>query len=146
VRARAEAGGRFLLDTCVLSEVWKPAPSFSVVDWIARTAEEELHLSVLTLGEIQRGVSKLPRGKRAKELEALLAELRKRFAPRTLPVTTGIGLRWGELSAAAAKKGRPLHPLDGLLCATALEHGLTVVTRNEVDFAVTGAPLLNPWG
>ena len=75
----------------------------------------------------------------------LFGELRERFAASTLPVTPEIALRWGALSAAAGKRGRPLLPIDGLLCATALEHGLTVVTRNEDDFAVTGVALLNPW-
>lgn len=136
---------KYLLDTCVLSELWKPAPAVGVVEWLASAREEELRLSVLTLGEIQRGVSKLPHGKRAAHLAALFAELRERFAATTIPVTPEIALRWGALSAEAGKRGRPLHPVDGLLCATALENGLTIVTRNESDFAVTGAPLLNPW-
>lgn len=136
---------RFLLDTCVISELWKPIPSEGVVAWLERAVEEDLHLSVLTLGEIQRGVAKLDRGKRARQLAALFLELRERFAPNTLPITAEIALRWGALSAMAAQRGRPLHPVDGLLGATALEHKLTIVTRNEPDFSMTGAPLLNPW-
>ncbi len=136
---------KLLLDTCVFSELWKPAPSAQVVHWLGSVREEDLHLSVLTLGEIQRGVSKLGHTRRASHLGALFADLRDRFAANTFPVTAEIALRWGALSAEAGKKGRPLHPVDGLLCATALSHGLTVVTRNEGDFAVTGVPLLNPW-
>jgi predicted nucleic acid-binding protein len=135
----------FLLDTCVLSELWKPIPSAEVVAWLEHAVQEDLHLSVLTLGEIQRGVAKLTRGKRSRQLAALFLELRERFAPNTLPITAEIALRWGELSGSAARRGRPLHPVDGLLSATALEHDLTVVTRNGSDFAMTGVPLLNPW-
>jgi predicted nucleic acid-binding protein len=134
-----------LLDTCVLSELWKPMPSEKVVEWLRGVREQELFLSVLTLAEIQRGVSKLGRTRRANLLAASFAELRDRLAPQTLPVTSEIALRWGLLSGEAARKGRTLHPVDGLLCATALVHGLAVATRNEADFAVTGVVLVNPW-
>jgi predicted nucleic acid-binding protein len=134
-----------LLDTCVLSELWKPSPSERVVEWLRGQQEQDLFLSVLTLGEIQRGVSKLGRTRRASLLAAGFAELRDRLAPQTLSVTPEIALRWGLLSGEAARKGRTLHPVDGLLCATALVHGLTVATRNEADVAVTGVGLVNPW-
>ncbi|MBS2025038.1 MAG: type II toxin-antitoxin system VapC family toxin [Deltaproteobacteria bacterium] len=136
---------RTLLDTCVISEFWRPSPSEGVVSWLGGMAPEDLFISVLTLGEIQRGIAKLPAGKKSRELAGLLDELRERFEENTLDVTAEIALRWSDLSGEATWKGRALHPIDGLLCATALAHGLTVAARNETGFGPTGVKLVNPW-
>ena len=136
----------FLLDTCVLSEVWKPEPDPRVIDWFAESLEEELFLSVLTLGELRKGLDRLPAGKERDRLGADYAVLRSRFSSRVLPVTDVVAERWGALAAAAVRAGRHLHVVDGLLAATALVSGLTVVTRNVDDFAGTSVPLLDPFG
>lgn len=134
----------YLLDTCLVSEVWKPRPNKGVLDWLHASLEDELHLSVLSLGEIKKGIERLPTGKKRDGLVRDYALLRSRFSARILPVTDVIAERWGELSAGAGA-GRTLHVIDGLLAATALVHGFTVVTRNVVDFAATPVPLENPW-
>lgn len=136
----------YLLDTCLLSEVWKPKPNRGVLDWLGESREDELFLSVLTLGEIQKGIARLPAGKKRGALERDYALLRSRFSSRVLGVTETVAETWGQLSASAARDGRHLHVVDGLLAATALVAGLTVVTRNGADFAVTPVPLIDPWG
>lgn len=137
---------RFLLDTCVVSELTRPHPARKAVEWLAAQEELALFLSVITLGEIEKGIGKLDDGRKKQALRRWLAQdLPRRFAGRILPVDAEISLRWGELSAEAEKKGRPLPVLDGMLTASALVHGLTFVTRNTADVAVTGVPVLNPW-
>ena len=135
----------FLLDTCLVSDLWKPRPNPGVVAWLEAAFEEELHLSALTFGEIRKGIDKLADGRRKERLEHDYALLRSRFSGRILPVTDVVAERWGTLAAAAARGGRDLHPIDGLLSATALCAGLVLVTRNVMDFAPTPVPLVNPW-
>jgi predicted nucleic acid-binding protein len=135
----------YLLDTCVVSEPWKPSPSRAVLAWLGDTLEEELLVSVLTLGEIQKGIARLVEGRKKERLTHDYALLRSRFSGRVLPVNAAVAERWGELSASAARAGRALHVVDGLLAATALVHGHTLVTRNVDDFASTPVPVLDPW-
>jgi len=136
----------FLLDTNVISELIKPRPDENVLRWIAKTDEALLFLSVLTLGEFQYGIEKLHPGKRRGRLASWLAgDLRRRFQDRILLIDDGIAQRWGALSAAAAKKGRPVPVIDGLLAATALHHDLMLVTRDSGDVSGAGVPLLDPW-
>ncbi len=136
----------FLLDTNVISELIKPQPDGSVLRWIAETDEALLFLSVLTLGEIRKGIEKLNPGKRRGRLESWLAvDLHLRFQERILTIDEGVAQRWGALSATATMKGRPLPVIDGLLAATALHHDLTLVTRDDGDVRGTGVPVLDPW-
>jgi len=136
----------FLLDTNVISELIKPQPDENVLRWIAKTDEALLFLSVLTLGEIRYGIEKLNPGKRRGRLESWLAgDLRLRFQERILIIDDGIAQRWGALSATAARRGRPVPVIDGLLAATALHHDLMLVTRDDGDVSGTGVPLLDPW-
>jgi predicted nucleic acid-binding protein len=136
----------FLLDTNVISELVKPQPDGSVLRWIGETDEALLFLSVLTLGEIRNGIEKLGPGKRRGRLESWLAvDLPLRFQERVLAIDEGIAQRWGALSAAAAKTGRPVPVIDGLLAATALHHDLMLVTRGDGDVCGTGVPVLDPW-
>src|SRR5262245_38148112 len=129
----------FLLDTNVISEFAKAEPDRNVVRWIEETEETALFLSVLTVGEIRSGIERLNPGRRRGRLESWLAvDLRLRFQDRILSITDSIAERWGLLSAAAAKKGRPLPVIDGLLAATALQEDLTLVTRNETDVSGMG--------
>ena len=136
----------FLLDTNVISELIKAEPDRKVVRWIEETQEAILFLSVLTLGEIRSGIERLNPGRRRGRLESWLAvDLRLRFHGRILPINDAIAERWGALSAAAIRRGRPLPVIDGLLAATALHHDLILVTRNDTDVSGTGIPTLNPW-
>ncbi len=135
----------YLLDTCLLSEVWKASPNAGVMTWLAASAEDELFLSVLSLGEIKKGIGRLPEGRRKLKLARDYATLRSRFSPRILGVTEAVAERWGDLSAEVSRGGRTLHVVDGLLAATALVVGMTLVTRNTGDFAATPTSLLDPW-
>jgi predicted nucleic acid-binding protein len=136
----------FLLDTNCISELVRGKPEPRVLEWMEAADESLLYLSVLTLGEIRKGVAGLPQNRRRTHLENWLAlELQARFSGRILPINTAVADRWGLLAAEAKRKGKPLSALDGLLAATALQHNLTIVSRNISDFADTQAPILNPW-
>ena len=136
----------FLLDTNCISELVRSDPEPRVLQWIEAADESLLYLSLLTLGEIRKGVASLPPSQRRTRLETWLElELQARFAGRILPIDTEIADRWGVLAAAAKRGGRPLSAVDGLLAATALHHNLTIVSRNISDFASTQVPVVNPW-
>jgi toxin FitB len=109
------------------------------------TPEESLLASVLTFAEIRRGIELLPNGKRRTQLEQWRKELLTSFEVRLLPVTRAIGDRWAVLAAEAQRRGTPLANIDGLIAATALEHDLTLVTRNVKDFSGLDVAIFNPW-
>jgi predicted nucleic acid-binding protein len=137
----------FLLDTNCISEVVRSKPEPRVMAWIEAAEESLLYLSVLTIGEIRKGLAGLPQGRRRSRLETWLeVELQARFSGRILSIDTAVADRWGLLAANAKIIGKPLSAIDGLLAATAIHHNLTVVSRNVSDFANTPAPVLNPWG
>jgi predicted nucleic acid-binding protein len=137
----------YLLDTNIISELIKPRPEPRVVRWVDSVEESLLHLSVLTLGEIEKGIAGLPRASRRARLEAWLdAELQPRFSGRILPVDEAVARRWGRIAGALESQSRAKVPVvDGLLAATAIEHGLVLITRNARDVAPTGASVFNPW-
>jgi toxin FitB len=125
----------------------KSNPSEHVVDWLGERDENALFLSVLTLGEIQKGIAKLPDGRRKAKIQLWLdGDLQKRFADRMLTISDEVALTWGTISGDAERQGTPPVPvIVGLLDATALAHNLTLVTRNENDPRLTGVRLFNPW-
>jgi len=136
----------FLLDTNVVSEPRKPRPEPKVDQWLGRTEENSLHLSVITLGELRDGCERLEPGKRRDALDAWLErEFRAKFDDRILPVTDAVADRWGRIRARREKLGMRIHTQDGLIAATALEHNLTLVTRNVWDFRELGLDIINPW-
>lgn len=137
----------FLLDTNVLSEFKTARRSRPrVAAWLRATDPDLLWASVLSFGEIRKGIERLAVGKRRSELEHWLNhDLDEWFKERILPITRSIAERWGVLNAKALDRGRPLPSVDGLFAATALEHHLIVVTRNVTDFAELGVELSNPW-
>lgn len=137
---------RFLLDTNVLSEPARRDPDKMVVRWFRTLDSLDACISVLTLGEIGKGVSLIPPGPRKDSLRSWLTrDLPLRFRGRTLPVDAEVALRWGELRAEGRRIGRPLPVIDGLLLATASVHDLTFVTRNLRDCGDRGVPVLDPW-
>jgi predicted nucleic acid-binding protein len=136
----------YLLDTNCISELVRIQPEPAVVAWMEAADETLLYLSVLTLGEIRKGLAGLPQSKRRTHLETWLeTELRVRFAGRILPIDAAVADRWGSLAARAKSEGKALATIDGLLAATALHHNLTVVSRNVNDFKNTHVSVLNPW-
>lgn len=136
----------FLLDTNVLSELIRPRPEPKVAAWMEATEESLFRLSVLTLGEIRKGINSLPGSSRRTALESWLNhDLLIRFADRILDVDQAVADRWGRLAAAAVATKQLLPVIDGLLAATAIHHNLTLVTCNAKDVALTGVPVINPW-
>jgi toxin FitB len=136
----------FLLDTNCIFEAVRPRPEQRVLDWMEGTDERLLFLSVVTLGEIRRGVASLPQSHRRAQLEAWLElALPARFEDRILHIDVEVADRWGQLTADARRRGRSLAAVDALLAATALHHNLTLVSRNAADFAETPVPVINPW-
>ena len=137
---------RFLLDTCVISEVTKPKPSPEVITWLDRQMELSLFLSVITIGELQKGISKLPDSRKRQQLQEWVdQDLTRRFTGRILEIDREIAMRWGSMAGAAEQQGVTIPVLDGLLAATAIEYGLTMATRNTSDVMSTGVPLFDPW-
>ncbi|GHT98007.1 ribonuclease VapC [Betaproteobacteria bacterium] len=133
----------YLIDTNVLSELRKRVPDTNVVRWVAERPAATLYLSVLTLGELRKGITALPEGARRQKLQDWLeVELPAFFAGRILPVDVAVAERWGWLMGAAR---RSLPAIDSLLAATALTHQLTLVTRNLKDFHTPNLDVQNPW-
>lgn len=117
-----------------------------VVQWLENSDERLLYLSVLTIGEIRKGIAALASGKQRTRLEAWIElELKTRFNDRILPIDTEVAERWGVLAAQAKAAGRALAVIDGLLAATALHYNLAIVTRNTADFAETNVSIICPW-
>ncbi len=136
---------KVLLDTCTIAELKKPKPDAAVVAAVRAILDENLFLSVLSVGEIAKGIGRLAAGKKRNELSAWLAALEDEFSERILPIDVEIARMWGEVTAGAQKKGHVLAPVDGLIATTALRHRLHVMTRNEKDFKVSGVRVVNPW-
>jgi len=136
---------RVLLDTCVLSELRHPKGHPGVRQAVDALNEEELFVSVISIGEILKGISLLRETPKRRALEAWLNTLQRDYSDRLLGIDLETCRLWGELTARAQKAGRVVHATDGLIAATALRHGLRVMTRNTSDFEPTGALLINPW-
>ena len=136
----------FLLDTNCVSELVRVRPESRVVEWFESTEESILYLSVLTFGEIRKGLASLAPSRKRASLESWLeADLNTRFQGRVLPVDQAVADRWGWLAAEAKRRGKPLAVVDGLLAATALQHNLTLVSRNTADFHGVAVDVFNPW-
>jgi predicted nucleic acid-binding protein len=137
---------RYLLDTNVLSEGVSPRPDPGVLAWGLRQSSHDLFVSVLSFGEVRKGIELRFQDARRGVLENWLSTLLPaEFRGRILPVDQTVAVQWGRVAAEGQKNGRVLPTMDGLLVATAIVHGMTLVTRNERDCAGRGVPTLNPW-
>jgi len=136
----------YLLDTNAISEWVKPRPDPGIVRWLDEVDEDRTYLSVITLGELRKGVDRLADGRRRDGLQQwLTSELPDRFGERMLPVDAAVADEWGRLLAHAENAGRAVGGIDALIAATAKVHGLQVVTRNVAHFRHTGVDVLTPW-
>ena len=136
----------FLIDTCVISELVKLNPNAEVVDWLKQTPSKSLFLCVITIGEIQKGLTKLPRSKRKEKLVAWLNTLLEAYNDRIFPINLKVAENWGVIQGNSEKIGKPMASLDSLIAAVAYTHSLTLVTRNERDFEPANLLIFNPWG
>jgi predicted nucleic acid-binding protein len=136
----------YLVDTNIPSELTREKPDARVAAFLANAGKSSVFLSVLTIGEICKGIATLPASQKRNGLQEWLdTAVRSWFAGRILPVTEAIAERWGHLAATAKQKGMTLAVVDGLIAATALHHELTIVTRNVTDFGGLGVRIFNPW-
>lgn len=136
----------YLIDTCCISELVKKKPNPNVAKWFADRDELSMYLSVITFGELRKGIEKLPDSKKKKELNRWVKEdLLHRFKNRVLNINMEVVYKWGEILAAAEKHGRPLPAIDSLIAATSLVHDFSVVTRNTQDMEGSGVEVINPW-
>jgi toxin FitB len=136
----------YLLDTCVISELVSKRPESKVINWIDSILDTHLYLSVITIGEIRKGVEKLPDSKRKTLIRSWLEDqLLIRFHSRIVPIDTDLILTWGQLVGMLEATGKQMAAIDSLIAATALHNRFTLVTRNVEDFKNAGILILNPW-
>lgn len=136
----------YLLDTCVLSEFTRRKPDQQVVNWLDSIEEEKLFISVITVGEIQRGIERLPDSHRKTELLVWMnSGLMNRFSDRMIAVDAATMFVWGSLTARMEAAGQPMGVMDSLIVASALQNNLIVATRNVTDFLPSGVQVINPW-
>lgn len=137
---------KYLLDTCVISEMMKPQPNPSVVEWFSEIPDEEVYLSAVTIGELCEGFQKLPPSYRRTAFERWFRiYVEDAFASRILPYDKEAAKRWADIMARTSAEGHPRPAIDTMIVAIADLHGMIVVTRNERDMRYTGVPLLNPF-
>jgi len=136
---------KYLLDTCVISELVKTSPNPIVLDWLNNTPSERLFLSVITIGEIRKGLTKLPGSKRKDRLTEWLNTLLEDYQDRIYSIDLAVAENWGVMQGKAEKSGMPMSSMDSLIAAIAYTHNLVLVTRNINDFKATNLPTNNPW-
>lgn len=136
---------RVLLDTCVVSELRHPHCNPSVRRNVESLDSRDIFLSVICVGEISKGIALLKESKRRRELEAWLRALERDHGSRILPIDVETCRVWGELTASAQRRGATIPASDGLIAATARQHGLHIMTRNVDHFSAAGVFVVNPW-
>jgi len=137
---------KYLLDTCVISELVAKQVNPKVVEFVDSLDSDDVYLSVITIGEIAKGIEKLPKSKRKQELHTWLTEdLLIRFDEKIVPLGTDVLLEWGLLAARLESKGKILPAMDSLIAATVLTHKFALVTRNVDDFNGADLEIINPW-
>ena len=136
----------FLLDASVISEIVKPSPDDRVLGWMKRSDEASLYLSVLTIGELEKGIAKLAASSHRTRLGAWVRnDLADRFRERLLAIDGTVAATWGKLAGEAGARGEPLPVIDGLIAAAGLAHDLVIATRNVGNFERCGVSCFNPW-
>jgi toxin FitB len=136
----------YLLDTCVISELVKKNPSPKVTTWVSKTEESKLFISVLTFGEIHKGIEKLPASKKKEKLHNWVNfELKERFKNKIITFDLQVATTWGKTQALSESAGKGMPTIDGQIAATGIYHNFVVVTRNTSDMEISGVSLLNPW-
>jgi len=136
----------YLLDTNVITELIAREPNQRVVGWIDSLDPESVYLSVITIGELRKGIEKLAPSRRKDQLALwLTSDLLLRFADKIVSITTGVMLVWGELAGRLEREGKPMPAINSLIVASVLEGKLTLVTGNKDDFQHAGIPVVNPW-
>ncbi len=136
---------RYLLDTCVLSELVKSTPDAHVIRWFEARKAHELCISAMTWGELQRGVTKLPESKRRSELTLWLQQLETGFEDRILAFDKNVSRVWAHMTAQAETQGKSMAAFDSIIAATARAHDCKLVSRNVRDFVNAGIDVINPW-
>ena len=137
---------KYLLDTCVISEIIKPKPDKNVISWVQDQDESCLYLSVLTFGEIEKGIEKAQDKPRKRKLQLWVEQdLKQRFINRIIAIDLDISVRWGAIQGQAELVGKPMPVIDGLIAVSGLVHDCVVVTRNIADMEQSSVELLNPW-
>nr|CAA6818700.1 MAG: Unknown protein [uncultured Thiotrichaceae bacterium] len=136
---------KYLFDTCMLSEINHPKGNRSVKRYAAGLPQDDVFISAVSMGEIAKGLAAMDEGARKRKISQWMQEILEYNSSQVLEVTVDVAMLWGELSAKLQKQGQHLHMADGLIAATAISHGLHVVTRNIGDFEPTGALIVNPW-
>jgi tRNA(fMet)-specific endonuclease VapC len=137
---------KYLLDTCVISELVSKRPNSSVVKFVDSLDSDDIYLSVITIGEIIKGVEKLPKSKRKQELHTWLKEdLLARFSGKIIPIDNDVITEWGLLTARLDLAGTPMPAIDSLIAATALTYAFALITRNVSDFKGSSVEVVNPW-
>ncbi len=137
---------KYLLDTCVISEIIKPQPDENVVAWIQNKNENDLYLSVLTFGELEKGIEKAQDLARKAKLKLWVEQdLKQRFEGRIIPIDLSVSSSWGNVQGMAEVAGKPMAVVDGLIAVSGLVYDCIVVTRNVSDMKQSGVELLNPW-
>jgi len=136
----------YVLDTNVISELIAKHPDPKVIAWLDSLDPATLYLTVITIGEIRKGIEKLPPSKRRDSIKDWLeTDLLLRFQGRVLDITTEVMLIWGELTGRLENEGKPLAAIDSLIAAIVLQQNYSLVTRNDGDFQYTGLKVINPW-
>ncbi len=137
---------KYLLDTCIISELIKKSPSSKLIKWFSTIDENQLFISVLTIGEIHKGIEKLPGSKKKNKLHKWVNhDLKERFKNRILDFDLKSATIWGKTQAHSEMQGKSMPAIDGQIAATGIRYDLTVVTRNIKDMEISGVMLFNPW-
>lgn len=137
---------KYLLDTYVISEIIKKEPDKNVLAWLRTQDEDDLFLSILTFGEIQKGIEKAPDHNRKRKLKIWVEEdLKKRFENRIIPVDLKVVTNWGSIQGVAELAGKTMPTIDGLIAVSGLTYNCIVATRNTSDMEQSTAELFNPW-
>ena len=137
---------KYLLDTCVISEIIKQRPSVKVTKWIKKEDEANFFISVLTIGELHKGIEKLTESQRKEKLHNWVEnDLKERFLNKNIGIDMQVAIIWGKIQGMTERIGKPMPAIDSLIAATGITHHLTVVTRNTSDMKESGVVLFNPW-